>query len=129
MPGGYFTRKQGAVARACSTIAAVLVGAEAITALFGFDIGRLALSGLGAWAFAANLRAPLSRNQRLLAIAMQVLTLLTMLGLVFLALMIAESGRRVWEALPAWLWLAIAVAFTIFGIALTDGIRAYREEE
>jgi len=123
---GYFTRDQGAVARACSVIAAVLVGAEALTALVGFDIFRLLLSGLGAWAFAANLQAAI---QRVLAIVMQILILLGMLGLVFLALMIADGGRSGWQVMPAWLWLGIAAAFTIFGVAAFDGIRAYREQE
>ena len=126
---GYFTRDQGAVARACSVIAAVLVGVEALTALVGFDIFRLLVSGLGAWAFAANLQAALSRRQRVLAIVMQILVLLGMLGLVFLALMIADGGRRGWQAMPAWLWLGIAAAFTLFGVAAFDGIRAYREQE
>lgn len=126
---GYFTRDQSATAKACSVLIAVLLAGNAVISLLGFSIVRIGLSAAGAWAFAANTQAAIGRTQRMLALAAQVITLLSLVGLLLVAMLIAESGHRGWEAIPWWLWVIIATTLTILGIAIADGIRAFSEEE
>lgn len=128
MTGGYLTRDHGVMARACSTIVAVVLVANTLLALLGFSPARILVSAAGAWAFGANLQASIGRTQRMLALAAQAITLLTVIGLLLVAMLIAESGHRGWEVIPSWLWLIIATTLTIPGIAIADGIRAFSEE-
>ena len=125
---GYFTRQQGAVARACSVLVAVLLAGGALTSLIGFNVGRLLVSAAGAWAFAANTQASIGRTRRMLAILVQVANLLQFVGLVVLLLLLADSGQRGWRDIPWWASALILSAFTVLGIGAADGVRAYSEE-
>ena len=126
MIGGYFTRNQGAVARACSAIVAVVFAVSAVSALVGFNIVRVLVPAFGAWAFACNLQASIGRPRRILAIVVQIVTLVIMLVLIFILLMFTEGSG--WQDVPAWVWLIMVLLILIPGIAIVDGIRAYREE-
>ena len=126
---GYFTRDQGVMAKACSVLVAVLLAGNAVIALLGFGIVRIILSAGGAWAFGANTQASIGRTPRMVALAIQVINLLQLLGATALVMLLAESGHRGWEMMPWWLWLLLIGGFTIVGVATADGIRAYSEEE
>jgi len=109
-------------------IVAVLHALGAVSSLVGFHLVRLLLSAAGAWAFSANLRASIGRTQRMLAIVVQVVNLLAVLGLIVVAMLVAANEGRGWEDVPAWLWLVIAITLTIPAVAIVDGIRAYLDE-
>jgi hypothetical protein len=134
--GGYFTRPQGIVARACTLIAVAVHAWAAIGSVFrvldspSFGLITMAVAGLGAWAYAANLQASIGSSLRTIAMLVQILVLLQSLSGLLIASFIAESGRRGWQSFgsnPGLAALGIGVvAVTI--VAAIDGVRAYREE-
>lgn len=83
----------------------------------------------GALAFAANLRTPIGRRFRLLAVIIQVLAIVSTVGPIVTVLLMAEGGRPVWQDAPMWSWLVIPALLIILGVATADGVRAYREEK
>ncbi len=127
MSDGLFNRDSGAWARSCSLLATAILAFGVPGAVLRSSPIGVVTTVAGAVAFAVNLREPVGRRSRRLAAIVQALSTLSMLGLVFTALVI-ESDRRGWQDAPLWTWLVIVVLAVIFGIATADGIRAYREE-
>ena len=115
------------LARVCSGVIAVLMVISALQGLRFFSIPAAILSVLAAWAFAANLRSGISRNQRYIAAACQVLTVLFPIAAIVLGIWIAGFGRSRGDMANLGILLA-AVNTIVAGIASTEGIRLARIE-
>jgi cytochrome bd-type quinol oxidase subunit 2 len=126
---GLFNRDSGAWFRSCSLLATTILAFSAPGAMLRSSPFAIVAALAGAVAFATNLRQPVSRRSRRLAAIVQVLSTLSMLGLIVAALSVAGSGRRGWDEAPLWAWVVMSVLPVIFGVATADGIRAYRNEE
>lgn len=112
--------------RACSGAAAAALAVSAAVALMdrGFVVAMMA--AIGAAAFASNLRRPLHKRLRLLAMTIEILLLVAMAGALVTVLSIADAGRRGWEDVPWWFWALTVAAFAVVWYAIADGRKAYR---
>jgi hypothetical protein len=88
------------------------VGAVVILADRGYVAG--VVTAFCAWAFATNLRAAASRNQRGAALVFQILTVLQMAAFV-------QSN---YDVMAVWHWPLFALAAGVLIYATVDGVRA-----
>lgn len=128
MSGEDNAREQSGLAKASSIGAAVIMGWGV---MIGFRLSPIAavVAAAGAWGFAMNLGNRAAGWQRLLALIAQVLGLLGAIGLVYVAMMFAEGGKRGYDVIPWWAALLMYAVVAVIGIATLEGWRAYREAQ
>jgi len=83
---------------------------------------------MAAAAFAANWPIELSRPLRMLAFAIQVLTIILIATAILLLLSIVEAGRTGWDDVPFWFWFVVAALALVLFRATAAGYVLLRGE-